>query len=218
MKTNDVLERLARNVEPVTPLPRPWFRVAIWLLGAVMYFGLMALMMTPATRLAANAAGRGFLLLQAAAIIASVTAAGAAFVSVVPGLSSRVLFWPLATVGVWLGSLVPGTLQEWNSGAVSFVSQPEWPCVTLIVLGSLVPLLAMTRMLRRGAPLTPRTTLALTALAPAGLANVVACVSNPHASRAVMLFWHGSTVLMLMAVAAGLGTSMLTWASRHRVG
>jgi Negative regulator of sigma F len=76
----------------------------------------------------------------------------------------------------------------------------------------------MTRMLRRGAPLTPRATLALAALAPAGLATVVACVSNPHASRGVMLFWHGSIVLMLMAVAAGLGASMLTWASRRRVG
>jgi hypothetical protein len=60
------------------------------------------------------------------------------------------------------------------------------------------------------------TTLALAALAPAGLANVVACVSNPHASRGVMLIWPGSTVLILTAVAAGLGASMLTWESLRR--
>ena len=190
----------------------------MWMLGAVMYFGVMTLMMTPSTELVANAAGRSFLLLQVAAIVASVAAAGAAFVSVVPGSSPRVFAWPVATVGVWLGSLVPGTMREWSSGAVSFVSQPEWPCVAMIVLGSLVPLLGMARMLRRGAPLTPRTTLALAVLAPAGLANVVACVSNPHASRGVMLIWHGSTVLTLMAVAAGFGASILTWKSLRRVG
>jgi hypothetical protein len=218
MKTNDVLEQLARDVEPVTPLPPPWLRAAIWLFGAVMFFGVITLMMTPSAELVANVAGPWFLLLQIAAIIASVTAAGAAFVSVVPGPSSRVLFLTMATLGLWLGILVPGTIQEWSSGAVSFVSQPEWPCVAMIVLGSLVPLLGMTRMLRRGAPLTPRTTLALAVLASAGLANVVACVSKPHSSRGGMLIWHGSTVLMLMAVAAGLGASILTWASGRRAG
>jgi hypothetical protein len=212
MKTDDFIERLARDVEAVTPLQRPWLRAATWLLGAFVYMGALTLMMTSSSDVATNTTGWWFLLPQVAAIAVSAAAAAAAFASVVPGASPRVLLWPAAAVVVWLGSLLIGSLQEWQAiGTVGLAPQREWLCVAMIALGGALPALGMTLMLRHGAPLTPRMTTALAVLAAAGLANVGACVSHPHTSSVVVLIWHGATILTLVAVSSWAGRSVLSW-------
>ena len=95
-------------------------------------------------------------------------------------------------------------------GTVGLAPQREWLCVAMIAIGGALPALGMALKLRHGAPLTPRITMALAVLAAAGLANVGACVSHPHPSSAVVLIWHGVTVLSLVAVSSG-GTSVLSW-------
>jgi hypothetical protein len=37
------------------------------------------------------------------------------------------------------------------------------------------------------------------------------CVSNPHPSNAVVLFWHGATLLVLVAASAWAGCALLSW-------
>jgi hypothetical protein len=212
MKTDDLIDRLARNVEAVTPLPRPWLRAAKWLFGAFVYMGALTLMMTSSADVTTNVTNRWSLFPQVAAIAVTAVAAGAAFASVVPGASPRVLLWPAAAVVVWLGSLLVGSLQEWQAiGTVGLAPQREWLCVAMIALGGALPALGMALMLRHGAPLTPRVTTALAMLAAAGLANVGACVSHPHTSSAVVLIWHGATILALVAVSAWAGRSVLSW-------
>jgi hypothetical protein len=212
MKTDDFIERLAWGVEPVTPLQRPWLRAAMWLLGALVYMGAVTLMMTSTGDVTANGTHWWFLLPQVAAIAVSAAAAAAAFASVVPGASPRVLLRPAAAVVVWLGSLLVGSFQEWEAiGTVGLAPQREWLCVAMIAMGGALPALGMGLMLRHGAPLTPRITTALAVLAAAGLANVGACVSHPHASSAVVLIWHGATVLSLVAVSSWAGRSVLSW-------
>lgn len=212
MKTDDLIERLARSVEPARPLRRPWLRATTWLVGALVYMSALTLMMTSSGDLIANGTGWWFLLPQIAAIVVSVAAAAAAFASVVPGASSRGLLMPAAAVAVWVGGLLVGAVQEWQAiGTVGLAPQREWVCVAMIALGGALPALGMALMLRRGAPLTPRVTTALAVLAAASLANVGACVAHPHTSSAVMLIWHGATVLSLVAASSWAGRSVLSW-------
>ena len=212
MKTDDFIERLARDVEAVTPLQRPWLRAATWLLGAVLYLGALTFMMTSSGDVTTNGTEWWFLLPQVAALAVTAVAAGAAFASVVPGASPRVLLWPAAAVVVWLGSLLVGSLQEWQAiGTVALAPQREWLCVAMIALGGALPALGMAVMLRHGAPLTPRVTTALAVLAATGLANVGACVSHPHTSSTVVLIWHGTTILALVAISSWAGRAVLSW-------
>lgn len=217
MKTEDFAERLAQDVTPVRPLPRPWIRAALWSLGASLCFGVLMLLMTSRDDLAANTSSQRFMIQQLAAIATGVSAAAAAFVSVVPGYSRRVLLLPAAAAGAWLVSILLGVPQEWNdAGLAGLAGQREWPCVVMIVLGGALPALVLALMLRRGAPLTPRLTMALSVLAATALANVVACVSEPHPSSIAVLVWHGSTVLALLWLATGIGPSVLTWRTALR--
>ena len=209
MNTEQLIERLAHDAGPVRPLQPPWFRTAVWLLGAGLYLGILTALITSSADLAANAT-RTFLVQQLAAIATGVAAAAAAFASVVPGSSRRVLFLPLVAAMLWLGTIMAGSLQEWVAGApVGLVAPREWLCVVMITFGGAVPAVAITFMLRRGAPLTPRTTTALGVLAAAGLANVGACLSYPHPSDLTVLVWHGGTMLALVAGAAWAGRSVL---------
>jgi hypothetical protein len=212
MKTDDFIEQLARDVVAVTPLRHPWVRAVTWMCGAAVYMGVLTLMMTSAADVSANGTGWWFLFPQIAAVVVSAAAAAAAFATVIPGASARVLLWPAAAIGVWLGGLFVGSLREWQStGGAALAPQHEWLCVAMIALGGALPALAMIFMLRQGAPLTPRVTTALSVLAAAGLANVGACVSHPHSSSAVILIWHGASVLTLVALSSWAGRSVLSW-------
>jgi hypothetical protein len=217
MRTDDFVERLALGVRPVRPLRTPWVRGASWSLAASLYLGLLAVLMTSRDDLAANAAAPRFIVQQLAAIATSVSAAAAAFVSIVPGYSRRVLLLPAALATVWLTSTLVGSSQEWpDTGLAGLALQREWPCVVTIVFGSTLPACCLMFMLRRGAPLTPRLTAALSALASAGLAHVVACVSEPHSNNLVVLLWHGATVFAIVCVAGALGPSLFKWQTTLR--
>ncbi|HEX5047052.1 MAG TPA: NrsF family protein [Gammaproteobacteria bacterium] len=208
MKTEELIDRLARDLAPVRPLPRPERRAAAWLVGAGLYVGLFVVLTRsgggPTTDLEA-------LLPQLAALVACVVAAGAAFASVVPGYSRAVLAWPLIAGVVWLGMLAIGA--TWSSGAIAAASRHEWACVLLIVVGAAPLLAALVAMLRRGAPFRPAVTAGLAALAVGALASAGACFWRPHADDAVTLVWHGGAIAIVMAVCL-LGARWLLGPSR----
>lgn len=210
MKTEQLIADLTRHIGPAQPLPRPSIRAAMWLAGVALYLGVITLSMTSSADVAANGMGWPFVFPQIAAIVTGMAAAAAAFASIVPGHSRRVLIFPAVAAAVWLGSLTGWSLQEWNQG-VRLAAPREWLCVAMMVGGGAPPALWMGAMLRRGAPLTPGLTTALAALAVAALGNVGACLSEPHPSNAVVLIWHGGTIVALVALAAWLGRRVLNW-------
>jgi len=213
MKTDEVIERLATGVEPVTPLRRPWLRAAGWFGATLVYAAVLAVMTALLNGAPASFEIR-FLVPQLAAIAVSGAAALAAFGSVVPGVSARVVTWPVLAGLVWVAVLLVSAVQEWRAlGPVDLFPRREWICVVTIAVGGALPALGMTRMLRRGAPLTPRATTALAVLGGVGVANVAACASHPAASSAVVLVCHGMTIVALVAVGAWLGRSALSWNS-----
>ena len=123
INTDDFIEQLARDVRAVAPLQRPWLRAATWMLGALVYMGVLLLMMMSSRDLTVNATSWRFLFPQIAAMIVSAAAAAAAFASVIPGYPVRVLLWPAAAVAVWLGGLVRrvsfGMAGDWSRRSCS---------------------------------------------------------------------------------------------------
>jgi hypothetical protein len=218
MNTDRLVEHLARDLRPAYALRAPWVRAGWWLVGAVAYLSMLALTMTSRADVAGNG-GWLFLLGQIGAVATAAAAAIAAFASTVPGFSRRVLVIPIAAATVWLGGLAVGAVGEWNAAGVAGLAAPrEWLCVVTIVLGGALPWLMIASMLRQGAPLAPRVTAALGALAVAALANIAACVSHPHPSSLVTLVWHGSTIVALIGLATAAANYVaLSWEQRQQI-
>lgn len=210
MNTDCLIESLARDVEPVRRLGSPWMRAVAWSLAATLYAIVLALPLTSSDDFAVNMANRTFVAQQAAAIVMAFCAVVAAFASVVPGYSRWVLVLPAVGASIWLATLMSRVPQEWRAvRMVGIADRHELLCVAMIAATAVPPALALNVMLRHGAPLSPRLSMALSLLAAAGLTNVVTCLSSPHQSAIAVLVWHGATLLALCVLAAGIGRSVL---------
>lgn len=209
MNTNDLIENLGRGLEPIAPLWRPSTRAAAWSLGAAFYVGILVVGMSVGKSGTAGA-GTGYWVSQIAAVVMGLLASRAAFASVVPGSSKRAWLWAVLAAVVWLGTLAFASPWDFDWATVLGATH-EWLCVGFIVIGGVPLMWVLAVMLRRGAPLTPGATAAFAALAVAGLANVGACLSLPHANSAVTLAWHGGVVLALVLVAAFAGQLVFRW-------
>ena len=212
MNTDRLIEGLARDVAPVRPLPLPWMRATLWSLASIAYVLMLALLLTSGEDVSVNTAHRGFFAYQAASMAMGLTAVAAAFASVVPGYSRRTLWLPVAAAAAWLVALLVRVPQEWRTAGLSgLASGHEVLCVVTIVATAVPPAFGLTLMLRRGAALSPRLTMALSGLAAAGLTNVVTCLASPHTSGMAILAWHGTTLVAVCALAASFGRSLLPW-------
>jgi hypothetical protein len=80
-----------------------------------------------------------------------------------------------------------------------------------MTMGGFLVGLPLVWMLRRGAPLTPRLTAFLAAVAALSVANIEACLTRPHAFALTVLLWHGGTVAAIAALSALMGHRWLRW-------
>jgi len=155
-----------------------------------------------------------FVIEQFGAVATGIAAALAAFVSVIPGYSRKWILVPLLPLGIWLGSLGPGCVEEFNRFGIQGLPLRHNPwCVPFIVLLGAIPAVAMAVMLRRGAPLTPHVTAALGGLAAAGLANTGVRIIHPEDVSVMLLVWHVGAVIAISALAGGAGEYFLNWRS-----
>jgi len=214
MDTDELIEILARDAAPVRRLAAPWLRTVTWLVMSGLYVALLIAFMSPSLDRLAGIRAPRFWLEQAAALTTGIAAAAAALMSVVPGRTNRAWLLPVGPLGVWIGALVWGSVQDgMTRGSAGLVVHSDWPCVVAMVVGALLPAAAIVFMLRRGAPLTPRVTAAFAGLAVAGLSSVAACLSrpSPHGTTMTVLVWHFGTLLLLTSVAASAGRHLLGW-------
>ena len=215
--TEGLIRRLAEQIEPVRPLPRPWIRAAVWLVLSAPYVGVLLLVMSLRKDLSSDLSQPRFLLEQVAALATGIAAAAAAFASVVPGHDRKFLALPLLPLAVWLGSLGQGCVQDWMQlGPQGLSLRPDWFCLPTIVVVGAVPAIAMVLMLRRGAPLTPHLTTALGGLAAAGLGDFALRFVHREDASVMVLVWQFGAVCVLSALAAGAGRYLLNWRSIAR--
>jgi hypothetical protein len=165
--------------------------------------------MTSPADVAINGTGFGFVGPQLAAVLTGILAAWAAFTSVIPGYSRSAFVWPVIAGVAWIGMLTIGVPQG-QVGTLTAAPR-EWMCVAVIALSGAPLMAVMWLMLRQGAPQHPGVTAALAALAVGALANVAACVSHPHTNNVITLVWHGTTIAVLVGLAAASGRMTLKW-------
>jgi hypothetical protein len=215
MDTNALIQELANSATPIQRLPAPWARMLIWLALSVPFLATVIWMMMPSDiNPVATIADRRFLIEEAVLLVTALTAALAAFGSVVPGYDRRILLIPLLPLAVWLASLGEGCWRNWVAlGANGLTLRPDWDCLPPAILISIVPLIAMVVMLRRGAPLLPRISIALGALAVAALANLGLRLFHVGDASVMVLFWHLGGAAVLAGLAALAGRRVLYW--RH---
>jgi len=212
MNTDDLIDRLGREVTVAKPLPAPGMRTAAWMVWALGYLVVVAMMMFAVMSSAGVMPTPLYLVQQSAALVTGIMAARAALVSVIPGANNRVWAMPAMGAGVWgLSLLWAGALDLQASGTLGVTSQTDWPCVASMTAGGLVVGAPLVWMLRRGAPLTPGLTAFLAALAALSVANIEACLTRPHAFALTVLLWHGGTVAAVAALCALTGRRWLRW-------
>jgi hypothetical protein len=214
METNELIARLAADAMPVRRLPSPSTRMLLWLAISLPAVAAVIALMPVAVDLARALADRQFLIEETATLATALAAAVAAFCSVVPGYDRKILLLPLVPLAIWLATLGQGCLQDWvraNAGGLEL--RPDWDCLLPASLIGIVPMIAMVIMLRRGAPLLPRATLALGALAVAALGNFGLRLFHLGDASIMVLFWHFGSVGVLSVIAAAIGRYILRW--RH---
>lgn len=207
MQTDALIDRLAQEAGPVTPLPPPWRRTAAWLAIAVGFVIAMVLLMAPRPDLAERLGDARFLVEQGAAAATGLLAAHAALALSIPGTSRRVALAPLAPAAIWLGAQGIGCLAILSGRAeATFAAEPQ--CLPLIALTGSLPAVALVLMLRRGFPVRPRLTLALGALAAAAIGNVGLRFFHMQDAALMVLVWQTGSVALL-AVAGWLAGRVL---------
>jgi hypothetical protein len=215
MNTDRLIDALTSELTPEAPLNPPWMRATGWTLGALVFVAAVTLLMASPAQVVANGRDWPFLFYQCLAALTGASAAAAAFASTVPGHSSRSVRVAVIAALFWFGSLSIGAAHEWSRGGVDLAAPGELACSAMIVLGSAVPAAGLALMLRRGAPLTPRPTAAMGALAAASFTSIGACLSQPHPSDMLTAVWHGTAILLLVALAALGGNAILRWNTRR---
>jgi hypothetical protein len=212
--TNGLIRRLAEKLEPVRPLPHPWLRTAMWLALSVPYVAIVVFLMGPRHDLASKLFEPRYLVEQASALAVGVIAAAAAFASTVPAYNRKFLMLPLLPLALWLGTLGHGCFQDWTHlGPDGLAVRSDWMCFPAIAFIGAVPAIAMSAMLRRGAPLTPHLTFAFGGLAASGLGSFGLRVTESQDASVMVLVWQVGSVFLLSAIAGSAGRRLLNWDS-----
>jgi hypothetical protein len=212
LDTGDLIHRLADHPSPVRRLPPPWRRAATWLAISLPYVAVITYAHAMRPELPQLLGDRQFVVEQVATLATAVTAVMAAFYSIVPGYNRKILLLPLLPLAIWLISLGDGCIRDWiRLGGAGLELHADWSCLRPASLIGIVPALAIVIMLRRGAPLYPRTTLALAALAVAALGNLGLRVYHLGDASIMVLVWHFGGVVVLSLVAGLIGKLLLNW-------
>lgn len=212
MDTDRLIERLAADAAPVRRLRPPGRRLALWLALSVPYVAVVAYIHGLVVDLPALGDNPRFAIEEAAALATALTAGYAAFSTLVPGRSRAVVWLPLIPLSVWLVSIGKGCIDDWiRLGTVGLTVKIDWMCIPPMAWVGIVPVIAMVVMLRRGAPLMPRTTVALGGLAIGALANAGLQLFHLGDISIMVLVWHFGTTVLLTALAGWVGPEIFRW-------
>lgn len=212
MRTDDLIERLARDAAPVRPLPHPARRVLGWLAVALGFAVTMVWAIGPRPDLVERLGEARFLFEQGVALATAIAAAVAAMALTLPDASRAWRWLPLVPGAAWLSTLGLGCARDWAQlGPDGLRLTPDPECFVYIALIGSLPLLVLVLMLRRGAPLRPAWTLGLAALAAAAIGNFALRFFHMQDAALMVLVWQVGAVVLIAAIAALCGRAVLRW-------
>lgn len=212
--TRELVDRLSADVRPTAPLRSPGLRLLAWLTTSVAWIALVVYLMGPRPDLMAKAADFRWLVEQVAAVATGVTAAIAAFCSIVPGRPRWERLMPAFPLAIWISAIGVGCLADWVGGGFDRSEfTPDWACFPGIAMVGLVPAVLMVIMLRKGAPLSPMYSVGLGGLAAAALGDFGLRLFHPKDAGLMVLVWQMGAVVTLTLAYASLSRGLLRW--RH---
>lgn len=213
MRTQELIDRLVADVEPVKPLLSPARRAVVWSVVAgicvilgVLYFGLRR---DAAEAWYSTAVVLRLVLLAATAWLAVVTA----FRLSVPGHDSRAWsrWWPLALVGV----LVALVCAEVIVGVVMGDTDSPlraWRCVRKVAFVGAIPAVLAVVFIQRANALDPRWAALLGVLGAGAAGALTSELACPIHAPIHILLWHILPVAASAVIGALLG--LLFWNRR----
>jgi len=212
VETSELIERLAAGVVPVRRLISPWRRALLWLAMSVPYVAAVVWLHAEAPHITTVFGDMRFVVELTAALATAGAAAVAAFYSVVPGLDRRVLYLPLVPLAIWLVLIGDGCVRDWlQLGVKGLGLRPDWHCLPPAIVIGILPAIGMVVMLRRGAPVQPRASVAIGALAVAALGNSGLSLFHVGDASIMVLVWHFGSVAVLSVLAGWMGRHILNW-------
>jgi len=212
VNTDDLIRQIADANAPIRPLRPPWMRAAIWLAMAVPYVALVIWLQPHTPDIAPTMSKMSMAIEIAAALTTGAIAAIAAFCSTIPGYDRRILWLPVPPAAVWLGALGVGCFNDWlEYGLGALALRTDWDCLPPAILVGSLPLVVILVMLRHGAPLRPRISVALAALAVAGVGNAGLRLFHPGDATIMILVWHFGVAFALVGLAGLFGRMVLSW-------
>lgn len=211
METDALIRDLSARAEPVRRLAPPVWRALGWLaIGVPIVVFVVWWHGAGAGKLAMAAANPRMLIEAAAMMATAVTAAIAAFSSVVPGASRRWLWVPLLPLAVWLLSMGESCIAAIRASGLSALGIDS-DCIVPAGLAGIVPAILIVWMLRRAAPMMPHVSLALAGLAVAALVNTGLLFFHAGDVSVTVLVWHVGFVAGLAALASAAAPALLSW-------
>lgn len=212
MKTDALIDALARDAGPVRVLPSALRRVWGWLAIALSFAAAMVWAIGPRPDLAERLTEARFLFEQGAALATAIAAALAALAMTMPDAARFWRWLPAIPGAAWLGTLGLGCLRDWaQMGPEGLRLTPDPQCFGYIALIGSLPLLALILMLRKGAPLRPSWTLALAALAAAAIGNFALRLFHTQDAALMVLVWQVGAVTLIAGIAGLCGRAVLRW-------
>jgi hypothetical protein len=189
----------------------------MWLAIAVAYVGAM----TIAAGHAGMSSATGLLIgQQVLACVVAISAAYAAVLSVVPGRRVQPFVWmTFMGAAAWIGLLAFASIAGRQTMGVvgGLARETDWPCVVSMLIGGGALAGLLIGMLRRGAPMAPRESVALAAAAAAAIGSMEACATRPHAFISTILIWHGGTAVVMLVALALAARPLLRWPRLQQV-
>jgi hypothetical protein len=213
MKTDELIDMLSTNVEPVKGAePRTLLMTAL-AVGAVAALCLMlAIFGVPANALG----GQNFTLKALAlAVTLGLVAAGTRFLikSARPGEPGRkpLLLIALLLSAILLAGVVALVLAH-PATRSGMIFGPQWAaCLICIPLFAVAPFASLVWALRKEAPTNLARTGAIAGLVAGALGGAVFALHHPGGSIPFLALWYGGPIVLCALAGAILGPRLLRW-------
>jgi hypothetical protein len=193
-----LIASLARKLEPVRPVSPLWLAAA-WLLAVIAFALYLAHMSDMPAMMRRLEAAPDMWLSALGSALTGVLAVVAAFMTSVPGRSTRWALLPLPALALWIWESGMGCARGWRLSMVHGATLGDSDHCFMFIVGTSLPLsLLLMALLRWTFPLRPNLTLALGGLAAAGTAATLLNFFHPYDATVSDLVFHAVAVVLVV--------------------
>lgn len=215
--TDQLIERLAANAEPVRRLRPPLLRATLWLLAVAAVAAIAVPFFADFHLFAGKMQDGKFVTELVGTLLTGIAAIIAAFYLSLPDRSPFWSLLPLPPLVLWLASSGYNCYREWIAiGTNGWQFGESADCFSTILAFS-VPLgLALLLVLRRARPIAPVPVAALGGLGVAGISAFLLQFNHPIDASFLDLGMHAAAMAIVVSVASAMARFSPRFAASSR--